>query len=133
MSNLDKARVKRENVRVTKRKGLRRSFPLDPPIRSCPPAVPVHKETEVGVVEKKFSTETLDVNGFDVFPAGHEVKGGIGCIKEGLPFQGFEGNDFEAAGTTDTESTAEEMNGRRFGGYVEFLGLISLGFKGSEP
>jgi len=73
VSNLDKARFKRENIRVMNRKGLRRSFPLDPPIRSCLPAVPVHEETEVGVVEKKFSTKTLDVNGFNVFRTGHEV------------------------------------------------------------
>src|SRR5580698_3494481 len=87
VSNLDKARFERENVRVIKRKGLRRSFPLDPPIRSCQPAIPVHEETEVGVAEKKFSVETLHVNGFDLFfLAGHEVKGGIGCIEEGLPF-----------------------------------------------
>jgi hypothetical protein len=116
VSNLDKARFERENVGVIKRKGLRRSFPLDTPIRSCPPAIPVHEETEVGVVEKPISAETLDVNGFDLFLAGHEVKGGIGCIEEALPFRGFEGNDFEAAGTTDTESTAEEMNGPRFVG-----------------
>jgi hypothetical protein len=111
VSNFDKARFECENVRVNERKSLRRSFPLDHPIRSCPTAISVHEETEVGVVEKKFSTETLHVNGFDVFLAGHEVKGGIGWIKEGLYFQGVEGNDFEAAGTTDAELTAEEMNG----------------------
>jgi hypothetical protein len=83
VSNLDKARFERENARVIKRKGLRRSFPLDPPIWSCPPAVPVHEETEVRVVEKEFSAEALDVNGFGVF---HEVKGGIGYIKERLHF-----------------------------------------------
>jgi hypothetical protein len=116
VSNLDKSRIERENVGVIERNGLRRSFPLDPPIWPCPPAVPVHEETEVGVAEKKFRIETLDVNGFGVFLAGHEVKGGIGCIKKGLDVRRFEGNDFETAGRTDTESTAEEINGRRFGG-----------------
>jgi hypothetical protein len=82
MSNLDKARFERENVRVIERKCLRRSFPPDHPIWSCPPAVPVHEETEVGVVEKKFSMETLDVNGFGVLVAGHKVKGGVCSIKE---------------------------------------------------
>ena len=122
VSNLDKARFESENVRVIKRKGLRRPFPLDHPIRSCPPAGPVYEETETGIVEKKFSTETLDVNGFGVFHVGHEVKGGIGCIKKGLDFRGFEGNDFETAGTTDAESMAEKINERKFGGQVEFLG-----------
>jgi hypothetical protein len=56
------------------------------------------------------------VNGLGVFLAGHEVKGGIGSIKKGLDFQGFEGNDLEVAGTTDAESAAEEINGRRFSG-----------------
>jgi hypothetical protein len=84
MSNLDKARFECENVRVNERKSLRPSFPLDHPIRSCPPAVPVHEETEVGVAEKKFSFERLHLNGFGVSLAGHEVKGGIGRIKEGL-------------------------------------------------
>jgi hypothetical protein len=56
------------------------------------------------------------VNGFGVSLAGHEVKGGIGCIKEGLCLRGFERNDFETAGAADTESSAEEISGRRFGG-----------------
>jgi hypothetical protein len=116
LSNLDKSRFKRDNVGVIERKGLWRSFPLDPPIRSCPPAVPVHEETEVGVVEKKFCIKTLDVNGFGVSFAGHEVKRGIAWVKKELDFQRFEGNDFETAGTADTESVAEEINGRRFGG-----------------
>jgi hypothetical protein len=82
MSNLDKASFERENVRVIERKCLRRSLPPDHPISSCPPAVPVHEETEVGVVEKEFSMETLSVNGFGVLVAGHKAKGGICSIKE---------------------------------------------------
>ena len=42
-------------------------------------------------------------------------------VEEGLGFEGFEGDDFEAAGAADAEFGAEEVDRGGFGGDVEFL------------
>jgi hypothetical protein len=47
-------------------------------------------------------------------------------VEEGLSFSRFERDDFEALGTTDTEGGSEVVNGRGFGGDVEFLRRMSI-------
>ena len=49
--DLDKARLKRQDVWVIQRKALRCTLPLDLPVWPCTPAIAVDKETEVGVIK----------------------------------------------------------------------------------
>ena len=60
-------------------KGLRTTFPIYYPVRSRPPTIAIHKEREVGVMEKKFSIESLDGDRNNVFPSD-EIERGIGMI-----------------------------------------------------
>jgi hypothetical protein len=76
---------------------------LDLPVRAGSPAIAVDEEAEVGVVEKKFAVQALDVDGFDVFLSGDEVQGGVGLVEEGLTFGGFKGDDFKALGASDAK------------------------------
>lgn len=49
--DLDEARLKGEDIRVRQRKGLRLTLPIDAPVWTRPPAVAVHEEAKVRVVE----------------------------------------------------------------------------------
>lgn len=74
MPNLDEARLECEDIRIVQRKGLWCSFPRDFPVLSCTPAIAVDKETEIRVIEKEFTIQSLDMDRFDVFPPRHKVK-----------------------------------------------------------
>ena len=53
MSNLDEARLERENVRITQCKRCRGSLPLDLPILSSAPAIAIDEEAKVGIIEEE--------------------------------------------------------------------------------
>ena len=100
---LNEGRLKCENIRVVECEGLRCTLPLNLPVGSCPPAVAVHEEAEVGIVEKEFAVQTLDVNRFHVFFASNKVERSIGLVEESLPFSRLEGDDFEAFRTSNAK------------------------------
>ena len=74
MPYLDKVRFESKNIRIIQSKCLRCSFPLDLPILPCSPAIPIDKEAEVGIVEKEFAVQSLDVDGLDVLFSCHKVE-----------------------------------------------------------
>lgn len=82
-------------------KGLRPTFPIYNPVRSRPPTISIHKEREVGVVEKKFTIEPFDGNRDDIF-ASDEIERGIGVVEKGLGLKGLEAHYFEASRTSNT-------------------------------
>ena len=84
--NLDKTRLKGQNVRIGQRKSLRLALPDNLPVRPRAPAVAVHKEGELGVVEEELTVEPLDVDGLGVLFQGDEVEGGVGLVEQGLRF-----------------------------------------------
>lgn len=119
----DKAGLEGKDVRVEDSKGLRRALPRNLPVRTRPPAVAVDKEREVCVAEQELGLKALDVNGLDVLAPCNKVEGRIGLVQKRLGLERLEGNDLEALGTTNAKLGAEEVNGRGFGGNVEFLRL----------
>jgi hypothetical protein len=73
MPELDKVRLKRQNIRIRERKRVRVTLPGDLPVRTRPPAVAVDEEGEVAVVQEELAVHALDVDWLDVFFAGDEV------------------------------------------------------------
>lgn len=125
MSDLDKARLKRQDVRIAQRERGRLSLPCDLPVRARAPSVAVDVEREVGVVEQELAVQAIDGDGLDVFFAGDEVERGVGRVEEGLRLEGFHRDDFEAAGAADAELGFEEVDGGGFGRDVDFLRGVS--------
>lgn len=119
--NLDKVGLKRQDPGIRQGKALRQALPLDAPVGARAPAVAVDKERELAVVEQELAVEALDVDRSHVLLARDEVERGVGLVEEGLRFEGLEGDDFEAAGAGDAELGLEEVDGRGFGGDVEFF------------
>lgn len=70
----NEGRLKCKNIRVVECKGLRSTLPLNFPVGPCSPAVPVHKEAEVGIVEKEFAVQTLNVNRLHILLASNKVQ-----------------------------------------------------------
>lgn len=89
VSDLDKARLKGEDVGVVQRKCLRCSFPLNLPILSCSPSITIDEETKVRVVEQELAIQSLDVDWLYVLFARHKVERGIGLVEERLSLCGF--------------------------------------------
>jgi hypothetical protein len=110
MSNLNETWLERQYVRVVQREALRRTFPLDLPVRARTPAISIDEEAEIRIVEQELPIQTFYVNGLYALLARDEIKGGVGLIEEGLAFSCFEGHDFEALGTADTERTAQVVD-----------------------
>lgn len=79
--NLNEAGLERKDIRIIQRKRLRCSFPGDFPVLSCTPSIPIDEEAEVGIIEKEFSIEALDMDRFDVFSSSDEIKRGIGLVE----------------------------------------------------
>ena len=69
----DEGWLKRKNIRIVECKGLWSPLPLNFPVGPCAPAVPVDKEAEVGIVEKEFAVQTLNVNRLHILLAGNKV------------------------------------------------------------
>ena len=82
-------------------KCLRTAFPIYYPVRSRPPAVPIHEEREVSIVEKELAIEALDRDRNDVF-ASDKIERGVGVIEKRLGLKGLETDYFEASRTSNT-------------------------------
>ena len=80
VSYLNEIRLKCQNVGVVECKSLRRSFPLNLPVLSRSPSVPVDEEREVRVVKEELAVQTLYVDRLDVLLSCDEVQRGIGLI-----------------------------------------------------
>ena len=89
MANLDETRLEGQDVGITESKSLRVSFPLNLPVGTRSPAVPVDEEAEVGVVEQKLAIETLDVDRPDILAPSDKVKRGVSLVEQRLPFSRF--------------------------------------------
>ncbi len=100
LAYLDEVWLKRKEVRMREGKGLRPTFPIYNPVRSRPPAISIHKEGEVSVVEKEFAIEPFDRNGDDIF-ASDKIKRGIGVVEKRLGLKGLEAYYFEASRTSN--------------------------------
>ena len=74
MPYFDERRLKRKNVRVIERERLRRTLPLDFPVRSRAPAIPIYKEAEIRVVQEELPVQSFDVDRFDILFPSHEIK-----------------------------------------------------------
>jgi len=81
MPDLNEARLKSQYVRVGQGKRLGLAFPGNLPVLPGSPAVPIDKEGEVGIVEKEFAVEPLNMDGFGVFLSGDKIEGGVGLVK----------------------------------------------------
>lgn len=85
----------------------------------------VNKKGIFGVVKKEFTIEPFNGNGHDLFSA-HKIEGCIGLVEQGLSFQGFETDNFKAAGAGDAELRSQKVDGGGLRGYVELLSLHQL-------
>lgn len=121
VTDLDEARLERQDVGVAQGKSLGSAFPLDLPVGSCTPAIAIHEEAEIGVVEEEFAVKTLDVDGPDVLFTRHKVKGSVSLVQERLTFGGFERDNFETFGASYAKSGSKVVDRGRFGWDIEFL------------
>ena len=121
VSNLDEAGLEREDVRVGQRKRRRLTLPADLPLRTRAPAVPVHEEGKVRVVEQEVAVQALDVYRLDVFPSRDKVQRRVGLVEQRLRLQGLEADHLKALGAADAELGLQEMDRRRFRGYIYLL------------
>lgn len=124
--DLDKARLKRQDIWIIQRKVLRCALPLDLPVRPCTPAVAINKEAEVRVVEQEFPIQTFYVDWLHTLLARDEVERGIGLVEQRLPFSRFQGDDLEAASAAHTQRATQIMNRGGFSGNVKFLQLSAI-------
>ena len=120
--NLDKIRLKRQDIRTEDGKRRRVALPVDDPLLAGAPAVAVDEEAKVGVAEQKLRGQPLDVDGLDGLAAGDEVERSVGLVEQRLRFERLERDDFEAARAADAEFGFEEVDAVGVGGDVEFLG-----------
>jgi hypothetical protein len=110
ISYLDETRLKSQDVRIRKRERSRRAFPGYSPIGPRSPAVAVHEEREIGVVEQEFTVESLNVDWLDVLLLGDKVKGGVGLIEQGLSLGSLQTDNFESLGAADAEGGSKEVD-----------------------
>ena len=71
--NLDERWLERKDVWIVECECLWRSLPLDLPILSCSPAIPIDEEAEVRVVEKELAVQAFNMYRSDVLFPRHEV------------------------------------------------------------
>lgn len=90
VSYLNEIRLKGQDVGVVERECLWCALPLNLPVLASAPAVSIDEEAEIGVVEKEFAVQSLDMDGFDVLLARDKVKRCVGLVEEGLSFCGLE-------------------------------------------
>lgn len=121
VADLDEAGLEGEDVRVRERERVRLPLPVDLPVRARAPAVPVHEEGEVGVVEQEVAVEALDVDGLDVLAARDEVERGVGLVQQRLALERLEAHDLEAARAADAQLRLEEVDRRRLARDVDLL------------
>ena len=110
VSKLDKVCLKSKNPWVAEREADRGALPVDAPLRPCSPAVTVDEERELRVVEEELAVESLDVDRLNILLARDKVKRRVGLIEQGLCLECFQGDDFEAASTSDTKLRLEEVH-----------------------
>lgn len=124
--DLDKVWLERQDPGIGEREALWQALPVDPPVRSCAPAIAVDEERELRVVEQELAVETLDVDGANVLLPRDEVERRVGLVEERLRLQGLERDDFEATSAGDAELRLKEVDGRGFSRDVEFLEGLEL-------
>lgn len=96
---------------MREREGLWPSFPIDQPIWSGSPSIPVDKERKVRIMEEKFAVEPFNRDRDDIL-ASDEVKRSVGMVEKGLSLQGFQAHDLEAARAGNAELGSQEVDGR---------------------
>src|SRR4051812_46374909 len=74
VSDFDEIRLECKDPGVRECKALWLTFPVDSPVRSCTPTIPIDKEREIGVVEEKFAVETLDVDWSNILLSRNKVQ-----------------------------------------------------------
>lgn len=121
MSNLNKARFERQNIRIRQSKRGRSSLPSNLPVRTSAPPVAVDKERVLAVVEQELAVEAVDGDGLDGLLAGDEFEGRVGGVEQRLGLKRLEGDNFEALGASDAKLGFEEVDRRGFRGDVKLL------------
>ena len=121
MPDLNETRLKGQDVRIVERETLRRAFPLDLPVGSCSPAIAIHKEAEIRVIEQELPVQTFYMDGLYALLSRDEVERGVSLVEQRLAFSGFQGHNLEAASAANAECTTQVVYGGGFGGDVEFL------------
>ena len=121
MSELDKIGLKCQNPRITERKGLWGTFPIEAPVGPRSPSVAIDKEGELAVIEQELAVETFNMNWLNAVLPCHEVERRVGLIEEGLRLERLETDHLEAAGTGHAQFGFEEMHRGRLGGNVKLL------------
>ena len=72
--DFNESRLKCKHVGIIEGKRLRRTLPLNLPVGSCPPAVAIHEEAKVGIVEQKLAVQPFNVNRLHVLSASDKVE-----------------------------------------------------------
>ena len=60
MSNLDEARLERENIRGEDRESVRRALPCNHPVWPSTPTIPVNKERVIRVAQQELSLDAFN-------------------------------------------------------------------------
>lgn len=80
IANLNKTRLKRQEIWVAQRKRLRPTFPANEPIRPRPPTMPINKKRVLRIMQKKLAIQPFNRDGHDLFPAD-EIERGVGLVQ----------------------------------------------------
>lgn len=80
IANLNKTRLKRQEIWVAQRKRLRPTFPANEPIRPRPPTMPINKKRVLRIMQKKLAIQPFNRDGHDFFPAD-EIERGVGLVQ----------------------------------------------------
>lgn len=126
IANLNKTRLKRQEVRVAQGKSLRPTFPANEPIRPRPPPMPINKKRVLRIMQKKLAIKSFNRDGYDFFPAD-EIERGVGLVEQRLRLQRFQTDDFESARAGNAKLGAQKVDGGRFRGDIELLSLDQPG------
>lgn len=124
--DLNEVRFEGQDPWVRKCEALRLPFPIDPPVWSRSPTIAVNKERKLGIIEKKFAVETLDMYWPDIFFTCDEIQRRICLVEKRLGFKCLQGNYFKASCTSHTKLRLEEVNRGGFRWNVEFLECLQL-------
>lgn len=122
IANLNKTRLKRQEIRVAQGKSLWPTLPANEPIRPRPPPMPVNKKRVLRIMQKKLAIQSFNRDGHNFFPAD-EIEGGVGLVEQRLRLQRFQTDDFESTRAGDAKLGAQKVYGGRFRGDVELLSL----------
>lgn len=110
IANLNKTRLKRQEIRVAQRKRLRPTFPANEPIRPRPPSMPINKKRVLRIMQKKLAIQPFNRDRHDFFPAD-EIERGVGLVQQRLRLQRFQTDDFESTRAGDAKLRAQKVDG----------------------